>query len=278
MTLETLAQRAVEGDAAALSELCRRLETPLFRLCLRMLGDVRDAEDACQDVLVKVMTNLSRFERRSSVMTWAHSIAIRHVWGLQKSRAELRAFNEDEFASLLEQGLAYAATQAPQSPFDKALANEVRLSCTQGMLLMLSREERLALVLVDLLGFDGAEAALLLEVSHDAFRQRLARARARLGAFLEKQCGVANEHAACRCEKQIPGKQAMGLRPGRERFAPLSMGDLPTSPEVVAAAEELRHLRHVRAAFHQGGQWRATETLRQRMEQLLPTVLTARPQ
>ena len=63
--LDALARSAVAGDAAALSALCRALEAPVFRLCLRMLGDVRDAEDAAQDVLVKVITNLSRFEGRS---------------------------------------------------------------------------------------------------------------------------------------------------------------------------------------------------------------------
>ncbi|MBL8939126.1 MAG: RNA polymerase sigma factor [Archangium sp.] len=266
--LDALASRAVAGDAAALSTLCRELEAPVFRLCLRMLGDVRDAEDAAQDVLVKVITNLSRFEGRSALTTWVHQVAVRHVLALKKSRAEVRALDDDAFVELLEQGLAFSATQPPPTPEDRALINEVRLSCTQGMLLSLSRDERLSLVLVDLLGFDGAEAADIVETSHDAFRQRVSRARAKLSAFLQRACGEANEQAACRCEKQLAAKQSMGMK---LRFTPLSMGDAPAS--VVTAHAELKAMRSIASAFHRDGLFGAPASLRARMQQALPTVL-----
>jgi RNA polymerase sigma factor (sigma-70 family) len=272
MSLEDLARRAVDGEAAALSELCRQLETPLFALCLRMLGDVRDAEDAAQDVLVKVVTHLSRFEGRSLLTTWVHQIAVRHVLALRKSRAELRALPEEAFAALLERGLEHAAKQPPVAPDDRVLLSEVRLTCTQGMLMMLGREERLALVLVDLLGFDGAEAATIVEVGHDAFRQRLSRARARLSRFLRERCGVVSEAAACRCDRQVPAKQALGLSRANSRLAPLACGDLPPPSEVALAQAELQAVRSIATAFH-GGALCAPASLRARMEALLPTLL-----
>jgi len=271
--LKELAARAVNGDGRALSTLCEQLTAPVHRLCLRMLGDPRDAEDAAQDVMVKVVTHLARFEGRSALMTWVHQIAVRHVLALKKSRAEERPLDEATFAALLEQGLAYAATQNVPTPEDRALLSEVRLSCTQGMLMMLSREERLALVLVDLLGFDAAEAAGLVEVSHDALRQRLSRARTRLGTFLEARCGVANPEAKCRCEKQLPAKKSLGLTPERQRYAPLAIGDLPLKEDVSLATAELKSLRTVASAFHREGLWRSPDTLRHRVQQLLPTLL-----
>jgi RNA polymerase sigma factor (sigma-70 family) len=272
-TLELLAARAVEGDGAALSALCRRLEAPVFRLCLRMLGDVRDAEDAAQDVLVKVVTNLSDFEARSSLSTWVHRITVRHVLSLRPSRAEVRALTEEGFAALLEQGLAFAATQPPASPEDQALLAEVRQGCTQGMLMMLGREERLALVLVELLGFDAAEAAEVLGVGHDALRQRLSRARARLGSFLQARCGLSNEKAACRCDAQVVGKRALGLSAATRRLAPLSEGDATAGADVDVARAELVHVRAIASAFHPGGRFGAPDSLRARLEALLPTVL-----
>lgn len=266
--LDALARSAVAGDAAALSALCRALEAPVFRLCLRMLGDVRDAEDAAQDVLVKVITNLSRFEGRSALTTWVHQVAVRHVLAMKKSRAEERAIDDDAFLELLEQGLAFSATQPPPTPEDRALINEVRLSCTQGMLLSLSREERLSLVLVDLLGFDGAEAADIVETSHDAFRQRVSRARTKLSAFLQRACGEVNEEAACRCEKQLPAKKALGLK---QRFTVLSSGDIPLN--VLTAQAELKAMRSIASAFHRDGLFGAPASLRARMQQALPTVL-----
>ena len=263
--LNALAARAVAGDGEALSSLCQQLETPVFQLCLRMLGDTRDAEDAAQDVLIKVITHLGNFQGRSALMTWVHQVTVRHVFAMQKGRAESRAVDEETFAELLEQGLAFGATQPPPSPEDRALLTEVRLSCTQGMLLMLSREERVALVLVELLGWDAAQAAEVAEISHDAMRQRVARARNRLTTFLQAKCGQANPGAACHCEKQLPAKQAMGLTAQTQRFAPLSRGDL-----VHANAE----LKAIRAAFQREGAWGAPATLRARLQKLLPTVLT----
>ncbi len=268
-----LAAQAVDGDGKALAELCRRLEAPVYRLCLRMLGDVRDAEDAAQDVLVKVVTHLARFQGRSALMTWVHTMAVRHVLGLKKSRAEERALDEDAFAARLEQGLAFGATQPPPTPEDRTLITEVRLSCTQGMLLTLSRDERLALVLVDLLGLDAAEAAEVAEVSHEAMRQRVSRARARLGAFLQAKCGVANPEAACRCERQLPGKKALGLTVDRQRFATLASGDLAMRENLSVAAAELRSLRAVASALGPRGAWEAPASLHQRMQRLLPTLL-----
>ena len=268
--LEQLRERAVSGDATALEALCQAVEGPVFRLCLRMLGSVSDAEDAAQDILVKVVTHLSQFEGRSALTTWVHSLAVRHVLALKSGRAELLATDEDTFAALLDQGLAWGQTQ-PQGPFDRVLTREVRLTCTQAMLLMLSREERLAVVLVELLGFDGAEAAGIAGVSHDAFRQRLSRARARLGAFLESKCGLVNEAAACRCERQVPAKQAMGMK---VRLGPLCTDERPALTDDVRVAEaELRHLRVIASTFHRDGLFAAPARLHERLKGLLPSLL-----
>lgn len=80
-SLESLEQSAVEGDGRAVRELCERLETPDFRLCLRMLAQPQDAEDAAQDVLIKVVTNLSSFRGDSALSTWVYRIAARHTLG-----------------------------------------------------------------------------------------------------------------------------------------------------------------------------------------------------
>jgi RNA polymerase sigma factor (sigma-70 family) len=269
--LDALRARAVGGDASALNSLCIALTPQVFRLCLRMLGHVGDAEDAAQDILVKVVTHLSQFDGRSALSTWVHTVAVRHVLVVKKSRAELHALDETTFAALLAQGLAYGATRPPHDPEERTLVREVRLTCTQGMLLVLSREERLAIVLVDLLGLDGAEAAVVVEISHDAFRQRLTRARARLGAFLESRCGLASESAACRCERQVPAKTAVGMK---VRMLPLCTDErVPVAPEVHAAEAELRHLRAVAGAFHRDGVFDAPATLYSRIKALVPSIL-----
>jgi RNA polymerase sigma factor (sigma-70 family) len=270
-SLDMLVASAVAGDVTALAAMCEALEVPVYRLALRMLGDRHDAEDATQEILVKVVTSLASFEGRSALLTWVHRIAVRHVLAVKRSRGEARALDEVSFAALLDQGMAFGASQPPPTPEDNALIREIQLSCTQGMLVMLGRDERLALVLVDLLGFDGAQAADIAEVSHDAFRQRLTRARTKLGGFLRARCGVANEAAPCRCAGQVAAKHSLGLT--ELRLSPLSLGDLDERNVVAVANAELREVDAIRAAFHDGGAIGAPASLRQRLQAALPTLL-----
>jgi RNA polymerase sigma factor (sigma-70 family) len=270
--LNELALRAREGDRRALGALVRALQAPLYRLCLRMLGDPADAEDATQEVLTKVITHLSAFEGRSALSTWAHTIAVRHVLAMRRGRAESAAMDEEAFAERLAMGLAFGAT-APRAPDDLAMLAEVRLGCTQAMLLMLSRDERIALVLVDLLGLSGEDAAAVLEVSHAALRQRLGRARERLVGFLQAQCGLVAESAPCRCDRQLPAKIALGQRPDRLRLLPLSRGDLAPPSEVALASQELRAVRALSLAYGPDGVLDPPASLRARVEAMLPTLL-----
>jgi len=210
--VEALRGRALAGDAAATQALCVALTKPIFRLSVRMLGKVDEAEDATQEILLKVLGHMAAFEGRSAFSTWVHTIAVRHIINQRRAHAEQVAIDEGHFARMLERGLAFGAGAPHDSPEDQALAQEIRRSCTQGMLLLLSLEERLAIVLVDLLGFDGAAAAVIAESSHDAFRQRLSRARTQLVSFLERSCGLASEAAPCRCDKQVAARQALGTK------------------------------------------------------------------
>jgi RNA polymerase sigma factor (sigma-70 family) len=263
--VDDLVRRAVAGDANALDALCRELEAPVFGLCLRMLGSLDDAKDATQEILVKVVTHLSDFEGRSSVKTWAHRIAVRHVLAMRATKAETRAVPIEQFGDLIDRGLAFGATAPPPGPDERALAREVRLSCTQGMLLALDRDQRIAVVLIDILGLDAAEAAEVVEVSHEAMRKRLSRAHQRLEAFMKAKCGVADPDAPCRCERQVAGKRAVGLPPEHARLERLVPG-----VDVVTAAAELRDVRQVLVV---DGQLVPPPSIRERLKAHLPTLL-----
>jgi Sigma-70 region 2 len=68
-----LALAARDGDRAALEELCRAVQQPMYRLALRFCGNPADAEDAAQEVLIRLVTNLGSFEGRSRFTTWAYT-------------------------------------------------------------------------------------------------------------------------------------------------------------------------------------------------------------
>jgi hypothetical protein len=99
------------------------------------------------------------------------------------------------------------------------LVDEARIGCTSGMLLCLDREQRLVYIL-GILGAPDSVGAALLDVSRDAFRQQLARARRDLHSFMHGQCGLVNRANPCRCAKKTQGFIKAGyLDPERLLFA-----------------------------------------------------------
>lgn len=77
-------EKAVSGDRKALEELLTGIQDPVFHLSLRMLGSIPDAEDATQEILLKVMTHLSSFRGESAFTTWVFRIAVNHLKDYKK--------------------------------------------------------------------------------------------------------------------------------------------------------------------------------------------------
>ena len=200
--LERHVRAALDGDSAALHELVVALKDDLYRLSLRMLGSPSDAQDATQEILIKVVTHLKGYRAESSVRTWAWKIATRH---LLRSRRK-QCYQTTDFASL--EALIDAGATATPPTFDERevheLAEEVRLGCTQAMLSALKPAQRMVYVLADIFALESEVAAAVLSIDPATFRKRLQRARFELAGFMERKCGLANPAAACRCVRQIP--------------------------------------------------------------------------
>ena len=79
-----LVQKATSGDKKSLESIVLGIQDLVFNLSLRMLGTFHDAEDATQDILLKVITHLSSFKGESSFSTWVFSIATNHLKNYQK--------------------------------------------------------------------------------------------------------------------------------------------------------------------------------------------------
>ena len=172
--LRPLVDRSLGGDRDALDLLCRQLSGPIYRLALRMLGDPDDAEDACQEILVQAVTHLGQFRGDSKVLTWAYTIATRRLLRFRVGRRE-RPTRPDDIAQVIDLGLAQTAAGAMPEGEVKVLEREVRLTCTQNMLFALTREERMAILLVEVLGASDEQGAALCDVAPQTFRQRLSR-------------------------------------------------------------------------------------------------------
>jgi RNA polymerase sigma factor (sigma-70 family) len=188
----------------------------MYRLSLRFLGNPADAQDATQEILIRLTTHLSTFEGRSSFTTWAYTIATRMLLRTKARSVESSVVSAERFAEFLDAGLA--DRNFPAEAFEyRELCEEVRLRCTYGMLLTLARPMRAAYLLGDVLGMTDQEGAQICEITPAAFRQRLSRSRRILRSIIDGRCGLVDAANNCRCGRQVEASLDAGLMERSDR-------------------------------------------------------------
>src|SRR5437870_9878176 len=125
-SLEDLARRAVAGDSDALNDLVRDLQRGIYHLALRMLWTREDAEDATQEILVRVVTRLAQFDFRSKLRTWVYRVAVNYILDVKKSPIERMHLTFERFADDLADGLS---SDGPADAERSLLIEEVKIGC-----------------------------------------------------------------------------------------------------------------------------------------------------
>src|SRR5712671_4400992 len=73
--------------------LVRAVQPDIYAVALRMLWNREDAEDATQEILVRVVTQLSSFNFRSRLKTWVYRVAVNHLLDRKRSAVERMELN-----------------------------------------------------------------------------------------------------------------------------------------------------------------------------------------
>lgn len=213
-------EAARQGNRAALESVVRTAERPIYNLALRMLAHCADAEDATQEILIKLVTHLGSLREGEAAGAWALRIACRHLVETRKrGRIEMMRLTFTGFAADLEEGTAPLAGAMLEDAEAALAIEEVKVGCTLAMLTCLTRETRIAYLLGDVFEMTDTEAASVLEIRPDAYRQRLRRARAAVQSFVAANCGIVSKKAPCRCESRVFTAITKGrVRPGSSEF------------------------------------------------------------
>jgi RNA polymerase sigma factor (sigma-70 family) len=229
------------GDRAALGRVLRACETPIYNIALRMLAHPADAEDATQEVLIRVATHLGGLRDPSAAGAWALRIGCRHIIRLRrKSRIEAQRLTFDSFEADLAEGRS-EPDGLGLTPAELALAlGEVKVGCTLAMLTCLTRPLRIAYVLGEIFELSDNEAAAALEISPPAYRQRLSRAREQVTTFTQRACGLVSDTATCRCANRIaPALARHRITRGQASYGP-DVKPFADVERTIAALEEGR--------------------------------------
>jgi len=255
-----LVDLAKEGNKEALEELVREIQRRIYNLALRALFLPADAEDATQEILIKVITHLADFKEESRFTTWVFRIAANHLLTTRKCRAERRGFSLKKAEEGIEAALSVPRTENAEACESNLIVEEVRLACLQGMLLCLSREIRLAFILGVVFEVTSVEGARILNITQATFRQRLSRGRKQIQEFMTKKCSLINPQNPCACAKLIPHEiKIKMLDPRNLRFANHRCHARGTDT-ATAQMHELDELRRVAALFRSHPDYAAPET------------------
>jgi len=201
--LHILIEKANSGDRKALEMVLLEIQDLVYNLSLKMLLFPEDAKDATQEILIKVITHLSTFNFKSQFSTWVYRIATNYLINHKGKKSLEFAMPFEDYENLIDSGHSDFVSYTQNEGELFLLEEEVKVSCTQGLLLCLKANDRLVYILSDILDFNGKEGAEILGIKHENFRKILSRSRAKIRNFLQNKCGLANDKNPCRCRKKI---------------------------------------------------------------------------
>ena len=179
-------KRCREGDSEAFGELVSLYENKILNYCYRMLGNRTDAEDATQEVFVKLYRFIGSFTGQSAFSTWLYKIASNVCLDfLRKSKKQ-----KTETISLHQQNsegeeFLLGIEDKGLTPYETAQMNEAQRALHKA-LMQLSEEQRRVIVLRDVEGLSYDEIAAVMGIAEGTVKSRINRARQALKKLLEK--------------------------------------------------------------------------------------------
>ena len=163
------AEAAREGsDGPAFVALLDRYRDRVWRICYRLMGHADDAQDAAQEVFVRLFLNRAKFDGRSKYSTWVHGVAVRTCLTLRRGRGRRRRHEETAGEAVLE-------TQAGARPAAPGLSLDL-----EKMLDVLDEEDRALVILKYSENYSYEELGEIFGLSESACKMRVSRAREKI--------------------------------------------------------------------------------------------------
>ena len=267
--LEDLVKEAKNGNRDALESLVRSIQDQVYRLALRMLGYPADAEDAAQEILIKVVTHLDRFRQESKFTSWVYRVAANHLLTTRKRLAESRSVSFEDYETFLDKERAAGWQDTIPEAEQSLVVREVMLGCTQGMLLCLDRSHRIAYILSEIFDVSSTQGGYILDISPAAYRKRLSRARERIQAFMIRNCGLIKSDNLCHCDRMASyAIQNKEIDPDNLVFAEhRQRGESNTAS--LEHLQELDSLQRVVAVFRSHPEYAAPDTYLKSLKELI---------
>jgi RNA polymerase sigma-70 factor (ECF subfamily) len=175
-----LLERCLAGDPQAIETLVRDHQGTIFRLCLSILDDAKDAEDATQEAFISAIKALHSFRGDAVFNTWLYAIAVNICRRQLKRRGRQR---EVRSALEIEESISVVM---PSDPEQTMIQHEVSATLLAAVS-ELDEKHRIPIVLRYFHDLSVTEIARILEINEGTAHSRLSNARERLHGLMKAQ-------------------------------------------------------------------------------------------
>jgi RNA polymerase sigma-70 factor (ECF subfamily) len=203
------------GEPRALDEALRLLQGTVFSFSMKVCGHREDAEDIMQDVLLKAIPYLPKFENDKALAVWLYKVAQNRCW-MSRRRSKFAPKETITLEELMPDAAELESlTNAAQTSPEVSVLSKEEAERVQHAIRQIPPEYRMILVLHDMEELESSEVAQITGLREGTVRVRLHRARLMLRRELSE---VTNEKTVKRTRKTPTAKPLQC----RKMFAQLS--------------------------------------------------------
>lgn len=175
------------GDEAAFETVVRRHGGRMLSVARRILRDEAEAEEAVQEAFLQLHRKAAGFREESLLSTWLHRVVVNAaLMRIRRRKSRPEESIEEHLPRFASNG-HHAATVAPWKGADEVLAARETRELVREAIDSLPETHRTVLMLRDIEELSTREAAELLELSENAVKVRLHRARLALRELLDRR-------------------------------------------------------------------------------------------
>lgn len=172
-------RRACEGDLRSFEAIYKATSGFVYNVALRVVNNREDAKEVVQEVFLTMYRKLNGFRFESSLKTWVYRITVNCALNYAQKTARTRG-KETEYQDVVMAGEVRTG-----------MDNEQTGKVVEGLLEVVSPEQRACVALRSMEGLSYQQIAEVLKININTVRSRLKRARERMLIFRKK---VANEY------------------------------------------------------------------------------------
>lgn len=180
--LREILERARAGDLSAFDSIVRLHQRRVLSTAWRLLGRLEDAEDAAQEVFMRLFRSLRRFDTKRELAPWLYRMTVNVCHDLRRKRQRSQALSTGQ--------IFQEAVSPPEVENDLYHSEQRRL--IEQSLTTLTEKERAAIVLRDLEGLSTRQVARILGSTESTVRSQVSVARVKIKEFLERK-GILNQ-------------------------------------------------------------------------------------